>query len=113
MEYTISAAEKRGINFHPEDVVEEILQNVWFLLNTLEYDCPLARGFGLSPKCIDRPMETAKALAVADIFDKVELYEPRAEVMKVEFESDHMNGSVRAKVEVRINGEYGCKEYTR
>ena len=68
MSYTVSAAEERGINFRPESTVEEVLQNVWFILNTMEYDCPLARGLGLDPEFIDRPIETAQALSVADVF---------------------------------------------
>lgn len=111
--YMVSAAEERGINFQPANVVEEVLQNVWFILNTLEYDCPLARGMGLSPKFIDRPIETAQALSVADIFDKIEMYEPRAEVLAVSFENSHLNGKVYAAVEVKVNGDYDGERYTR
>lgn len=112
MSYTLSAAEERGINFRPESVVEEVLQNVWFILNTMEYDCPLARGLGLNPGFIDRPIETAQALSVADVFDKIETYEPRAEVLGVTFESSHAAGRIYAKVEVNINGDYDSEEYT-
>ncbi len=111
--YTVSAVEERGINFQPANTVEEVLQNVWFILNTLEYDCPLARGLGLSPKFIDRPIETAQALSVADILDKIETYEPRAEVLEVSFESGHLNGRVYAAVEVSIHGDYDGERYTR
>ena len=112
MSYTVSAAEERGINFRPESTVEEVLQNVWFILNTMEYDCPLARGLGLDPEFIDRPIEIAQALSVADVFEKIETYEPRAEVLEVEFESNHATGKVYAKAEVDINGDYDSEEYT-
>ena len=113
MSYMVSAAEERGIRFRPENMVEEVLQNVWFILNTMEYDCPLERGLGLNPGFIDRPIETAQALSVADVFDKIETYEPRAEVLEVTFESNHAIGRIYVKVEVNINGDYDSEEYTR
>lgn len=106
MAYSISAMEERGISFNPENVVEEILQNVWVILNTLEYDCPLARGLGLNASFIDRPIEAAQALCIADIYDKIELYEPRAAVQEVTFNSNHKTGKVYAIVEVEINASY-------
>lgn len=113
MAYTVSAAEERRISFRPESVVEEVLQNVWFILNTLEYDCPLARGLGLNPGFIDRPIETAQALSVADVFDKIETFEPRAEILKVSFKNSHADGKIYAIAEVNINGDYDIEEYTR
>lgn len=106
MAYSISAMEDREISFKPENVVEEILQNVWVILNTLEYDCPLARGLGLNASFIDRPIEAAQALCIADIYDKIELYEPRAAVQEVTFSSNHETGKVYAIVEVEINAGY-------
>lgn len=106
MAYSISAIEDREISLAPENVVEEILQNVWVILNTLEYDCPLARGLGLDAGFIDRPMEVAQALCIADIYDKIELYEPRAEVQGVTFQDNHETGKIYAIVEVEVNVNY-------
>lgn len=106
MTYGILTIEDREINLKPKNVVEEILQNVWIILNTLEYDCPLARGLGLNASFIDRPIETAQALCIADIYDKIELYEPRAAVQEVTFKSSHETGKVYAIVEVEINADY-------
>lgn len=103
MVYSISAIEKKDINFAPETAVEEILQNVWVILNTMEYDCPLARGLGLNATFLDRPIETSKALGIADIYEKIELYEPRAKIRAVNFEENHDIGRVFARVEVEIN----------
>lgn len=113
MVYTVSAAEEKNINFLPESVTKEVLQNVWFILNTTEYDCPLARGIGLSSDLIDRPVETAQALGAANIFDKIETYEPRAEVLEANFRTDHKTGKIYAVVEVAVNEEYDGEEYTK
>ncbi|MCM1217494.1 MAG: hypothetical protein NC331_13785 [Lachnospiraceae bacterium] len=112
MSYTVSAAEEREISFRPESTVEEILQNVWFILNTMEHDCPLERGLGMAPGFIDRPIGTAQALSVADVFDKIEAYEPRAEVLEVNFKSSHADGKIYAEVEVNVNGDFNGEEYT-
>lgn len=106
MAYSISATEERKISFRPENVVEEILQNVWVILNTLEYDCPLARGLGLNAGFVDKTIEAAQALCIADIYDKIELYEPRAEVQEVTFQNDHKTGKVYAIVEVEIDANF-------
>ena len=106
MSFMVSAMEKKEINIMPETVVDEVLQNIWMILNTFEYDCPLARGLGLKGEFIDRPIATAKALSVADIYEKIEKYEPRAKVVGVDFESDYQAGKIYAKVEVEINANY-------
>lgn len=103
MVYSVSAIEEKEITIKPENVIEEILQNVWVILNTLEYDCPLIRGLGLNASFVDKPIEAAQALCVADIYDKIELYEPRAEVLEVTFKDNHHTGKVYAIVEVEIH----------
>lgn len=106
MAYRISAIEDKEINFKPETEIEEILQNVWVLLNTLKFDCPLDRELGLEASFIDKPIETAKALCVADVYDTVEQYEPRAEIKEVMFKSNYETGKVYAIAEVDINVDY-------
>lgn len=102
MAYIIEGIEKKDINFAPETESEEILQNVWVILNTIEYDCPLARGLGLSAAFIDRSTEMAKALCIADIYDKIEKNEPRAKIQNVSFGENNNIGKVFARVEVEI-----------
>ena len=84
------------------------------LLSSIEYDIPLNREFGLNAAYIDKPITTATALATADIYDKIGEYEPRAEIVSIEFTTDYKRGILKPKVEVEVNGEYDeyDEEYT-
>ena len=71
MSFTIDTTQEQPINLAPQTLYEEVIQNVWFLLSSLEYDIPLNREFGLNAAYIDKPITTATALATADIYDKI------------------------------------------
>ena len=77
MSYTIDTTKEEQININPATVEEEVIQNLWFLYSSIEYDVPLDRALGLNATYIDKPIETAKALATTDIYDKTEQYEYR------------------------------------
>lgn len=112
MSIVIDTTEQIELKINPETVVDEVLQNLWFLYSSIEYDVPLNRAFGLNATYLDKPIETAKALAMSDIFEKTELYEPRAEIVDITFKVDYERGIIKPIVEVRINEEYNEEEYT-
>lgn len=112
MSYTIDTTKKEQINIAPGTVYEEVIQNLWFLYSTIEYDVPLDRALGLNATYIDKPIETAKALATTDIYDKTEEYEPRAEIVGIDFSVDYERGILKPIVEVEVNEEYRNEEYT-
>lgn len=112
MSYTIDTTKKEQINIAPGTVYEEVIQNLWFLYSTIEYDVPLDRALGLNATYIDKPIETAKALATTDIYDKTEEYEPRAEIVSIDFSVDYERGILKPIVEVEVNGENRNEEYT-
>jgi len=85
--------------------VEEILQNVAFVLSTPIMSCPLDREFGWNTG-IDDPIQLRKARYVYEVTEAVMKFEPRAIVSAVVFEeSDVMNGQLRPRVRVSINDE--------
>lgn len=112
MSYTIDTTKEEQININPATVEEEVIQNLWFLYSSIEYDVPLDRALGLNATYIDKPIETAKALATTDIYDKTEQYEPRAEIVNIDFSVDYERGILKPIVEVEINDEYDTEEYT-
>lgn len=112
MIYIINTTMKEQINIVPNTVYEEVIQNLWFLYASLEYDVPLDREFGLKATYIDKPIETVKALIIADVYDKTEKYEPRAEVINIDFSIDYEKGILKPIVEVEVNVEYEQEEYT-
>ena len=56
MSFTIDTTQEQPINLAPQTLYEEVIQNVWFLLSSLEYDIPLNREFGLNAAYIDKPI---------------------------------------------------------
>lgn len=112
MNYTIDTIQNNPINLEPKTVYEEVVQNLWFLYSSMEYDIPLDRSLGLKGNYIDKPIDTAKALIITDIYDKTEKYEPRAEIVNIDFTTDYENGVLSPKVEVKINAEYENKGYS-
>lgn len=63
----------------------------------------LDREFGLNMECLSLPAEAAQAMLTAEIIRKTKKYEPRAEVLEVEYETSHsQQGRIRPKVVVQI-----------
>lgn len=93
------------INYAPASVVLEVLQNVKTLLNTKKYTIVLDRNFGIDNSFIDKPIETAKALFRVSIIEAIRKYEPRAEVLSIEFRNsnDDLSYKITPVVEVKIN----------
>ncbi len=90
------------VNFAPGSTVEEVLQNVRTILTTTKYSVPLDREFGLSATMIDEPLPKAMATLSAEIVEALRRFEPRAQVVSVNFSGDGMEGVLVPKVRVRI-----------
>ena len=105
MTRTITADEKFVLTLAPETLIEEVLQNVAMIISTIRYTAPLFREFGISATFLDKPTPAAESILIAEIFDAVEAYEPRAEIINVSFERDKMTGKLVPSLEVSINAE--------
>ncbi|MEA0565299.1 GPW/gp25 family protein [Lysinibacillus irui] len=84
--------------------VEEILQNVAFILSTAILSCPLDREFGWNMG-IDEPIQLRKARIIHDVTEAIGNFEPRAIVESVEVDGDGLAGKLTPRVKVRINDE--------
>lgn len=84
--------------------VQEVLQNVAFVLSSYEMTCPLDREFGIK-SVIDKPITIVKALHSASVVEAINKFEPRATVETVEISGEAEQGLVRTKVKVTINDE--------
>lgn len=90
------------INFNPSTTAEEILQNVYTIISTAIYSAPLFREFGMNYSFLDEPFMVAKAKMTAEIIEKVQKYETRVIVTKVEYEEEQMEGVLKPIVSIRI-----------
>ena len=105
MTHIITPDEKFVISLAPRTLIEEILQNVAMIISTLKNTAPLYRDFGISATFLDKPGVAAEALLIAEIFDAVEMYEPRAEIISVSFTWNEYTGKLIPRLEVGIHGE--------
>lgn len=107
MEITVSG-DRQDIIIHPGSLEAEVTQNIRMILTTVKGTLPLDRNFGLSPRIIDAPIERAKALAVKEIHEQVNRYEPRACIVQAGFSGDSatsLDGRLWPWVIVRIANE--------
>ncbi|WP_197229875.1 hypothetical protein [Lysinibacillus sphaericus] len=84
--------------------VQEVLQNVAFIMSTFKMSCPLDREFAIEP-VIDKPITIVKALHSARVVEAINQFEPRATVEAVEITGEAEQGLVRTKVKVTVNDE--------
>lgn len=92
-----------NINFAPTAVVDEVVQNIKTLLSTFKGQVPLDRGFGISIDVMDLPPKRAMAKLQIEILESIQDYEPRAEVLSIDFKTDRMaEGIIIPVVEVNI-----------
>lgn len=104
MSYKVSAVDLSKIRLNERDVVASVLQNISIILATRQGSVPLYRDFGLPQKFVDKPLPVAKTLAISEVKEAVEEYEPRATVVNVTFLEDaNDTGTLIPVVEVEIN----------
>ncbi|GHU42166.1 hypothetical protein FACS1894111_05630 [Clostridia bacterium] len=103
MAYTVTGKLGTEIKLVPETVIEEVLQNVEMIVSTIKNTAPLYRDFGLSARFLDKPTPVAEAILIAELFEAIEEYEPRAEVINATFERDERTGKITPRLEVKIN----------
>lgn len=87
----------------------EIIQNVRTILGTTKFSVPLDRDFGIDATVVDRPLPVAKALITSAIFEAIERYEPRIELVQVIFDDNStaslLDGILKPKVEVKFKDD--------
>lgn len=93
-----------GIDFAPETVEAEIIQNVRTILKTRLGSAPFAREIGITWDHLDKPLPVAKSIMRAAIIDAVSEHEPRAKVEKVIYTGDGMEGLLMPRVIISIGG---------
>lgn len=102
MRHTITGDELTAIDLAPETEDREITQNLLIIINSIEGTIPLDRGLGLSSQYIHSSIAAAQSLIAADIVGKIQDYEPRAQLINIDFEQDHETGKLTPMLEVEF-----------
>jgi phage baseplate assembly protein W len=102
MSYVVTAVDS-AIVFSQSDYVKDVLQNVRNIIATPEGSVPNFREFGIDMSFVDKPQYVARALLIATVTEKIQQFEPRAEVRSVTIARDESNpGKIIPAVEVEI-----------
>lgn len=100
----IDFAKKRTINFAPNSIVDEVVQNVENIASLMKGEVPYQRDIGLDTNIIDQPTSKAMMLFQIDLTEQLKKFEPRARVDGFDWEqSDFMNGYLKVKVTIFID----------
>ena len=96
-------ANQTTINFDPQTVEEEVIQNARTILSTVMYTVPYDRTFAIDGDYLDNPINLNRQLLAANIVQVFREREPRAIVRQVEFLSEPLDGKLIPIVRININ----------
>ena len=97
--YTINSC-NNNINWNAKGN-ERIIQNINNILNTIQYEVAYDRVFGRNPEFLDKNFNDIKGLLIAETFDLINEYEPRATILNVDC-NQLESGEIEIKVVVDI-----------
>lgn len=80
---------------------KEIFQNVKTILATPLLSAVLERTLGVDWEIVDLPIDKASEATVA-ILDALYFWEPRAEVMNIQFDADVLGGHLQPNIQLKI-----------
>lgn len=105
MAYTITGGGAVKVDLGATGIAE-VLQNILIILMTPVYSVPLDREFGIDWSLLDNPIPMAQAKLTAQIFSAIREYEPRAEVIEIDFiqsTEDMLDGRIIPRVLAEVN----------
>mgnify|MGYP001072524611 CR=1 FL=1 len=89
-----------SIDLAPDNIYQEVMQNIALILAAIQKSIPMLRGLGIPGELYGRPVSIAENLLVGEIRDQIETYEPRAIVGEITFERDEGKGILVPIVEL-------------
>lgn len=90
----------KEIDLDPPNVHQEVLQNCAIILDSIRQSIPMLRGLGMAGSYYGRPLPAIENEIVADIYDQIEEYEPRARIAGVRIEVEHITGRLVPIIEL-------------
>lgn len=73
------------LTLFPETTGQDVMQNLYCIINTVLGNVPLLRDYGLDMTFIDMPRQEAQVMLIAAIADAVRKYEPRCMINEITF----------------------------
>lgn len=102
----VSGVTLRKLTLNEQDTLKSVMQNVQNILRTVLGTVPMYREFGIDARFVDSPINVASPIIYATLREAIEEFEPRCEVVDIDFVPDLSNpGALLPTVKVRIKGE--------
>ena len=76
---------KDGINYNPENEIEDVVRNVHMILRVTKEEQPLMRDFSLDSDMVDKNIPVIKNKLIGLLMTNLKEYEPRALLKKFRF----------------------------
>ena len=105
MSYKVKCGDTTSYVFNATDRVKSVLQNLSLLYATRQGTVPQYREYGLPMEFVDKPIPLAKTIAISEITEATEKFEPRVYIVGITFEADNVTGRLIPIVEVEIKDE--------
>ena len=99
-----------GFDYMSNGLVAEIKRNITALLETPEGTCPGDRAY---QDFVGMPIGVARNLAALAVIEKLEIYEPRAELRDVTIEASVQGGHIKNIYLIGPNTEYEAESEER
>lgn len=94
------------VRLNETGLVPSVMQNVSNILRTALGTVPMYREFGIDARFVDSPINVASPIIYANIREAIEEFEPRCDVVDIDFVPDLSNpGALLPTVTVRIHEE--------
>ena len=96
-----------SVKLNPQNIIEELRQNIRMILLTFAGSCPLARGLALDSGLIDKPVNIVENIIYANLKRAIEENEPRVNLKQINIKNDLENlGKLVITVIVEVKDEY-------
>lgn len=96
-----------SVKLNPQNIIEELKQNIRMILLTFAGSCPLARELALDSGLIDKPVNIVENIIYANLKRAIEENEPRVNLKQINIKNDLENlGKLVITVIVEVKDEY-------
>ena len=96
-----------SVKLNPQNIIEELRQNIRMILLTFAVSCPLARELALDSGLIDKPVNIVENIIYANLKRAIEENEPRVNLKQINIKNDLENlGKLVITVIVEVKDEY-------
>ncbi|PKL00073.1 MAG: hypothetical protein CVV56_08135 [Tenericutes bacterium HGW-Tenericutes-1] len=81
---------------------QEIMQNLSVLYSTPQGSVAFDREFGIDWSILDNPLPIARSLLISEYIIKTKKYEPRAEIVSIDFLNEDDEALLKPKVVIKL-----------